>query len=421
MYTTIDACRICRSPSLRPSFTILAPIVSCFPEPRTDWQDNLVRCPLDIVECTHCGLVQLLHAVAPSVLYGGEYWYESGVNERMREELATVVLRAHQFTALSPGDAVLDIGANDGTLLAQYPDDLVRVAVDASPTFVDQLTGRCDHFVQGFFPDCVDELLPPFHVITTIAMFYDLADPVTSAEQIRRLLHPYGVWICQFQDLAQQVRDGIWDNFVHEHVTYLTLTTFAEICERAGLKIVDAEYSSINGGSLRCFVMHQGVRPQNPRMVPLVHQEAEIFHPGWAPRFASRMQRNIEQLQAFLAIGSNHELITDLYGASTKGNTLLQVTGVSQSIRAAWERNPRKVGRLTCTGVPIIDEEMGRATPPDVLLATIWQFKSQIIHRERETLKTVRMLLPLPEATLVDLYDSANSGTVPHASQGLQP
>jgi hypothetical protein len=354
------------------------------------------------MQCLACTHVQLLHTVDPALMYA-EYWYESGVNERMRQELGTIVKRAQDFVSIDPGDAVLDIGANDGTLLGNYPASVAKVAVEPAQTFQQTLRQIANLTVPGTFPECADKIpVAPYKVITTIAMFYDLEDPVSAAMHIKALLHPYGVWVCQFQDLESQVRLGVWDNFVHEHLSYHTLETFMRVCTLAGLEVVDVESTAINGGSLRVFVRHRSVSPVAPAVKAQWLREQDTLEPLWALRFEQRMYRNISQIRAFIEPMLQAQQPVDLYGASTKGNTLLQALGYRNEIRAAWERNPRKFGRTTVTGVPIIDEELGRKDPPALLLTTIWQFRQQIVERERETLRQTRLLLPLPDATLVE-------------------
>ena len=402
MFTIIKSCRLCGN-ELRPLFDVPAPLVSCFPG-RSDAQPPAI--PTVVVQCLYCEHVQLWHTTAPELLYG-DYWYESGVNERMRQELATVVTRAQDYCTIDRADAVLDLGANDGTLLREYQRQCPStrphlVAVDPSPTFQSGLRVFCDATIQGCFPDCVRQVPDYLYkVITTIAMFYDLPDPVAAAQEIRRLLHPAGVWVCQFQDLEQQVRAGAWDNFVHEHLSYHTLKTFQSVCVQAGLQVVDVERTDINGGSLRVFVKQWGQDQERPAVREQLYAEYATLHDKWPRDFQIRMRANIRQIQTYVEYAAAQGPV-DLYGASTKANTLLQATGVSGLLRWAWERNPRKVGRFTVTGVPITSEAEGRQDPPYALLSGIWQFKKQLIAREAETLKTTRLIVPLPEATWVE-------------------
>lgn len=403
MFSPISACRLCQNP-VQPLFSVPAPLVSAFPLP---YGPPPLSVPLDVVRCTFCEQVQLANTVDPAVLYA-EYWYESGVNERMRQELATVVERGTDWLqsggGLEQGDHVLDIGANDGTLLRNYRQDVFKVAVDPAQTFQERLRQIANLTIQGTWPECAEKL-PPIHfkLITSIACFYDLQDPIAGAAAIRRILHPYGIWVCQFQDLEQQVRQGAWDNFVHEHLHYFTLGTFNSVVREAGLQIVHVESTPINGGSLRVFVGHAGsVWNPAPSVQEQFYKEYRTLHHHWPNAFAARMWRNIGQVQAFVDYIVSSGGAVDLYGASTKGNTLLQATQLSDRVRCAWERNPRKYGRTTVTGVPIIDEELGRSNPPAALLTTIWQFLDQIIERERDTLRTIRLIVPLPEATWVE-------------------
>lgn len=402
MHTTRFTCRICGN-QIHTLFTIPAPLVSGFPEAVDPAPP--VSVPLEVMQCESCLHVQLLHTVDPKIMYG-EYWYESGVNERMRQELLTVVKRAGDFAQCDDGDCVLDIGANDGTLLRCYGPRVHKVAVEPAATFQSALRAVAEATIQGTFPECRAQIPNnQYKVITTVAMFYDLEDPVQAAMHIKDLLHPYGVWVCQFQDLEAQVRLGVWDNFVHEHLSYHTLQTFMQVVARAGLAVVDVEASTINGGSLRVFIRHHGVSPVSHHVIEQTLREHDTLQTDWPKRFAAKMRRNIDQIRAFVDPVLDAGGVIDLYGASTKGNTLLQVCDYGpQEIRAAWERNPRKVGRTTANGVPIIDEELGREDPPDLLLATIWQFKDQIISREKKTLQECRMLLPLPEATLIEKF-----------------
>ncbi len=407
MVTVATHCRLCGSGAMKSLFALPAPLVSCFPSRETavlSPPPPLLSVSLDVLECCACALVQLGSSVAPSYLYQ-DYWYESGVNEQMRRELRSITEAAESMVELLEGDSVLDIGANDGTLLKCYGKGLHLVAVEPAQTFLGRLAAFCDATITGTFPECAPQI-PIFHykIITSIAMFYDLDNPVAAAQEIRRLLHPYGVWVCQFQDLGQQVEQGVWDNFVHEHVAYYTLTTFREVCRRAGLEVVRVERTPINGGSLRVFVQHHGAGTPDPAIQDQCRSELGVVGPGWHVDFLHRVQHNASQIRYFVEQAAKHGPV-DLYGASTKGNTLLQVTGVSPLIRHAWERNARKFGRTTVTGVPIIDEAVGRVDPPVALLATIWQFKSQILQRERLTLQTTPMILPLPDATWVAVGD----------------
>lgn len=405
--TEISRCRLCRSPHLHEALSIAAPIVSTFPSGAQEIAD-LPRVPLQIVVCQSCGLAQLTHTTSPQILYGGDYWYESGINERMVEELQAIVRTAADYVSLGIGDVAIDIGANDGTLLRALPKGVHKIAVEPSQTFTDRLGQIADQTLIGTWPAQAVNIPLSARLITSIACFYDVDDMGEFAQEVRRHLVPGGIWICQFQDLEQQLRFGAWDNVCHEHCCYYTLTTFQQVCQQEGLRVLHVETTPINGGSLRIIVGHP-TRPTDASVGDQLALEARagLAYPGldmtqqwaWA---TIKHRRNVKQLQAYVESAREQQLKIDLYGASTKGNTLLQVCGFGDGvIRQAWERNRQKYHRYTVTGVPIVAEDAGRLDPPDVLLTTIWQFRDQIVRREAATLERTHLILPLPEATWV--------------------
>jgi len=355
------------------------------------------------VECTECSAVQLSHTVFPEILFGREYWYASGINGTMREELRHVVRGARQRVRINDGDWVLDIGANDGTLLSAWREHLwegkpLRYAVEPSPTF-DRVLGECAEAVSAsVFPTPAlegREHTGKFKAITSIAMFYAVEDPVVFAKEVARLLHPEGVWVVQMQDLNQMVEATAFDNICHEHLLYYTVESFWRVCVAAGLQIVEVTGRAINGGSLRFTVMH---RESGINVCPL-HTRVELDWQALGDRILDRLMR----LKQTLAAARDNGDIVDLLGASTKGNTLLQLARLGPlQVRRCWERHPKKIGRCTITGIPIVSEETGReGVPPGLLVCPIWQFHDAVIEREADYLRAGgKIYFPLPVGEL---------------------
>lgn len=122
-------------------------------------------------------------------------------------------------------------------------------------------------------------------------------------------------------------------------------------------------------------------------------------------QFAERVAAVKRQLQALLQVYAQQDLPVDLYAASTKSNTLLQVCGIdARLIRQAWERSPEKIGRYVgVSGIPIVREAEGRKEPPAALLVGAYQFREQFLQREKEYLgQGGRLIFPLPEVETVD-------------------
>ena len=231
------------------------------------------RIPTILVRCDPtrdekaCGLLQMAHSVPPEILYSA-YWYRSGTNRTMRDHLTGIADEAAAM--IEKRDArVLDIGCNDGTLLGCYPKTFVKFGID--PSDVAQEVRGENTVVQDTFPsEQLDQQAQgkPFDVITSIAMFYDLEDPVAFVRSIKRSLAPDGIWIFEMSYMPTMLKMNSYDTICHEHLEYYSLAVLENILERAGMKIVRVEMNDINGGSIRCYATHaecfrfskQGVR-----------------------------------------------------------------------------------------------------------------------------------------------------------------
>lgn len=395
--TIQTTCRLCGTPLVDrdPVLDLGELRVSAFPR-LTDAGQTVIGAPLALAECPACKLVQLTHTVHPRHLFQGEYWYASGINGTMREELRNVVREARQWVRVQDGDWVLDTGANDGTLLSAWREHLwegkpFRMAVEPSPTFAKPLADVAEAVVQDVFPCAAVEGAGKFRVITSIAMFYAVPDPVGFAAAVREALTDDGIWVVQMQDLWGMLGATAFDNICHEHLTYYSTETFHEVCARAGLRILSVVRREINGGSLR-FIVGKG-RASAPDL-----QSARVDWEG----FAARIDDRVDRLKSAVTVARDYGHTVDLLGASTKGNTLLQVAGLGPAqIRQCWERHPAKVGRTTITGVPIVHESTGRANPPDLLVCPIWQFREALVEREQAYLQQGgKIYFPLPAGDL---------------------
>lgn len=410
MTLTTHACRSCSG-----ELESILHLGNLHPSGFPAWGENpRPPLPLDLCACAACRLVQLRHTVDPDTMFRDHYWYHSGLNETMRAELADVVAQGIAHVGrLEFSDFVCDLGANDGTLLAEYRHhpatrDVPRVAFEPARNFQPALAQHAEVRIVDYFPSTTLQhqgLRGRVKVLTTIAMFYDLDEPHHAVEAVKELLHPQGVWIVQFQDLHQMIQATAFDNIVHEHLVYYSLASFERLIAPHGLLVADAEVRAINGGSYRLYVKHAD-SDTTIGAAARVHRlrQAEVGCQAWQTleRFAWRVGEVRRQIQAALEQLADPGPI-DVYGASTKFNTLAQYCGVGPDlIRQAWERSPEKVGRHTVTGIPIVSEETGRADPPAALVCGIWQFREAILRREANYLQQGgTILFPLPAVDVV--------------------
>lgn len=411
---THRACRVCKA-DLQEVLNLGNHRLNAFP--RHAYEIELIpRVPLILCVCTSCGLVQLSHTVPPDWLYR-RYWYRSGVNEMMIHELQDIVRDARSLVTLRLGDHVLDIGANDGTLLANYePRTVVRYAVEPALNLATQLDAHCETRITDYFPThALDRCAGWFKVVTAIACVYDVEDPCAFFSAIRSLLTPDGIAIVQFQDFGQQLEATAFDNICHEHLEYYTLHSLLYIVAQAGLRIDRVTQTPINGGSLRVVLRREeSAAPViNPQSV--VAQLSREYRQRLASsiiqsrdysafvRFVTQVTQVKTQIRAVLEQAFDAGTTVDVYGASTKGNVLLQVLGIGPSqIRRAIDRSPEKEGSMTITGIPIVGETEGREDPAPMWLSPIWQFRESVLARERWFLEQGgTIVFPLPQVEIV--------------------
>jgi SAM-dependent methyltransferase len=357
------------------------------------------RYPLRLVLCGDCTLLQLGDVTPRGLLYHGRYGFKSGINEAVIADLAAI---AGYAAAWVPHAARwLDIGSNDGTLLAHVPAGVHRTGIDPLPQFAEEARTRADRIITAYFGP---EWFRPgeFDVITSSAMFYDLQDPLEFAVQVASVLAPDGIWVIQQNYALDMLRNNVVDNICHEHLTYFSLRSLSALLARAGLEITDAGRSDAKGGCIRTAVSHIGA----PRTVSgsvadgLAREQAHgLGSPQtwqrWGLEVRAELARTKELLHAVTRAGCR----VYLYGASTRGATFLQMIGAGPDVLPfAADRNPAKAGKvMTSTGIPVISEEQMRADAPEYLLVAPWFFRDLFVQRERAYLHAGgKMIFPLP-------------------------
>jgi SAM-dependent methyltransferase len=370
-----------------------------------------IAVPLRLAVCDRCTLVQLTHTTPPDWLYR-TYWYRSSINEMMRDELRNLADAVSTRLGMPLNAAVLDIGANDGTLLGYYPEDWYRVGVDPAENLQEVLAAHCTTAICDYFPS---PKLPrqTFDAVTAVACCYDLEDPLSFFSAIGAALSPRGIACVQFQDFEQQLRARAFDNVCHEHLEYYTLHSLIPLVGHAGLRVVDCETRSINGGSLRVWLApslrNSNDRDGAARVSQQLHKEAEAGlsnNPFILPpylHFKRLVGEATTQILAVVDQARDEKKVIDLYGASTKGNILLQVLQLGPNvIRQAIDRSPQKFGYYTITGIPIVGEDEAKKRPADLWLCPIWQFKPSVLKREGWYLaQGGTIVFPLPYVEVV--------------------
>jgi 2-polyprenyl-3-methyl-5-hydroxy-6-metoxy-1,4-benzoquinol methylase len=369
----------------------------------------LVRCDPTRDEKA-CGLLQMINTVPPNILYAA-YWYRSGTNQTMRDHLKGIAMEGAGLVGKRRA-RVLDIGCNDGTLLKGYPKAFVKFGVD--PSDVTQGVKDGIKVIQDIYPS--EELNKEiqgkkFDIITSIAMFYDLEDPVAFVRSVKASLSPEGVWIFEMSYMPSMLRMNSYDTICHEHLEYYSLAVLEHILKSAEMKMIKIGLNDINGGSIRCYATHTNnfkfKKHEFSQTLEALRQEEfdlELDTDKPYRNFQERINVHKEELTSLLKKLKGERKRIHIYGASTKGNTILQWCGITNSmIDYAADRNPDKHGARTLgTDVPIISESESRAMKPDYYLVLPWHFKKEFLEREKESLdKGIGMIFPLPTIEIV--------------------
>jgi len=410
-YVEINACRVSGSKNL---VTVLdlghQALTGVFP---SDSATPVTVGPLQLVWCPDSGLLQLKHSYAASEMYGDNYGYRSGLNQSMVAHLTDKVAYLERMVAPRPGEVIVDIGSNDATTLKAYKSPgLERVGIDPTGRKFAEFYPADVRLVPDFFSaDAYRSVQPnkPARIVTSIAMFYDLEAPIEFARQIESILADDGVWHFEQSYMPSMLRLNSYDTICHEHIEYYSLGVVKTILEAAGLRLLDVAMNGINGGSFAVTAAKSSNRSlkTNSAVVDwLLAQETRmgLATPKPYRDFEERVFRHRDDLTRLIrALNADGKRVLG-YGASTKGNVVLQFCGLTaKDIPAIAEVNAEKFGRVTPgTHIPIVSEKDALAMKPDYYLVLPWHFKDSILRREKEFLaQGGKFIFPFPEIEII--------------------
>lgn len=408
----INKCRICGNTDLISILNLGEQVLSGrFP---TDIDARLPKAPLELVKCNDennqnaCGLLQLKHSVSPHEMYGKKYGYRSGINRTMKQHLKEVVNQIEKMIAFNDGDVVLDIGSNDATLLKCYNNQkIVRIGIDPTGKQFEEHYNENIKLIPDYFSASNFYSLgikKKIKAITSIAMFYDLEEPMKFVQDIKKILDKDGVWILEQSYMPTMLKNNSFDTICHEHLEYYSLKQIEWMIEKNDMKIINVELNDINGGSFRIYVCHKNSQHKynidNINNIFLIEKEMRLDTEIPFKNFRNNIINLRNKLFNLIREEKENGKSIFLYGASTKGNVILQYCGLDNKlITGAADRNPEKWGLLTPgTKIPITSEEEARNEKPDYFLVLPWHFRNEFLERESEYLESGgKFIFPLPE------------------------
>ena len=403
-------CRVCDSKMLKPLYSIGEQYVNNFIK-----KDDIKKCikaPLEMVICDNCTLLQLKHTAPQELLYARYYWYKSGITKTMRNALSDITSKIEKTFDLKEGDVVLDIGSNDGTLLRSYSiAGLVKVGVEPANNLVEEGKRGLNHHIHDFWNyDAYNKAVnKKAKIITAIGMFYDMEDPNLFISDSEKVLKNDGIFIAQLMCLKNMLDSNDIGNICHEHLEYYSFKSLDYLFKKNGLEIFDVEINNVNGGSYRVFAKKVGAAIQvsqgaQKRIQDVRQSEIGLENKKIHLDFYNRLEENKNKCVNFIKNEHAKGKKIWVYGASTKGNVILQYYGLDHSlIEAASERSSWKWGKYTVgTMIPCVSEDEARKAQPDYFLVLPYAFFDEFYQREREWRnKGGKFILPLPEFRVV--------------------
>lgn len=402
----IASCRACSSTNLARILNLGNLYLSAFVK------DNRrpPKHPLTLTLCRNCYLLQLKHNAPTSLLYSENYGYKSGINQTMKNELREIAEKsAHKLGKRKKQIVAVDIGANDGTLLSFYPKTFFRIGIDPIKKFAKECKNHANVVINDFFNlGSYRKRLgtKKADIVTAISCFYDMEDPNQFVADVKKILDENGIFVVQQNYLLKMLTQNAFDNIVHEHLEYYSLISLQNLLERHGFEVFDLELRELNGGSFRTYISYKDNRPISNSVYEQMELERLISlnRKKIYMDFAERIKSLKSDVYSFIQKETKKGKKVYVYGASTRGNTLLQYFKLDNKlIGKAVERNPEKWGKkIASVGIPIISEGQARHEKPDYMLVLPWFFKEEFLKREKAYLAAGgHFIFPLPKVEVI--------------------
>ncbi len=403
----IKKCRSCKKTKFQKLFS-LGNLSFTGKFPSAD--QTIKKKPITLIICNNCELVQLDHNFDLRYLYGPDYGYKTGINKTMLNHVKKVTKYLSKKTKLKNYEFVLDIASNDGSLLKSYNKNINTFGIDPILNKYKNEYKNINFKISDFFSanKVISKTRKKFKIITALSVFYDSVDPNKFLNDVKKILSRDGVFLLEFADLASIIKYKMFDTICHEHLEYYSSKVIINLCKKNGLRVFDIKSNDINGASKQYYVCHNdSIFKNNSAIInKILNSENElnlskiITFKKFLKDIDSSRKKLVDALKKFKKQGKS----THCYGASTKGNVLLQYYKIDNKlIDYVAERNQRKYNLFTPgSNIKIISEIRSRFFNPDYYLVLPWHFKKEILSREKTIRKKgTKFIFPLPKLKII--------------------
>ncbi len=403
----LKKCRICKKANLKKLFSLGN---LCFTGKFPSENKNIEKKPITLVICKNCELVQLGHNFDLKYLYGPDYGYRTGINKTMLNHVGRVVNILSKKTKLKKNDLVLDIASNDGSLLNFYKKNIETFGIDPILDKYKDEYKNVNHKLADFFSASKIKNITKkkFKIITALSVFYDAADPNKFIKDVKKLLSQDGIFLLEFADLASIIQNKMFDTICHEHLEYYSTKVIINLCKKNDLQVFDIKKNDINGASKQYYICHKNFNYKiKKKIINNIFKEEKklkLSEEKTFKNFINSINKSKNKLYRFLKQKTKLGKKVHGYGASTKGNVLLQYYNINyKMVEFIAERNNKKYNLYTPgTKIKIISEALSRFYRPDYYLVLPWHFKKEILFREKEIRKKgTKFIFPLPTLKII--------------------
>ena len=403
----ISNCRICKSSKLVNLFSLGK---LCFTGKFPSKKQIIKKEPIKLILCKNCQLVQLAHNFDLKYLYGPDYGYRTGINKTMLNHVRNITRLLTRKKSLKKTDMVLDIASNDGSLLNSYKSSVIKFGIDPILKKYEKNYKDIDYYLADFFSakKVMKKTKKKFKIITALSVFYDARNPNSFLLDVRKILDNDGIFLLEFADLSSIIKFKMFDTICHEHLEYYSTKVICDLAKKHKLRVFDIKQNDINGGSKQYFICHteSRIKSKKEKINKILKNEnkLKLDKIGTFRKFIKEINSSKIKLSKKLEYLKSRGKIVHCYGASTKGNVLLQYYKIDRKlIEYAAERNEKKYGYYTPgSRIKIISEKLSRLLGPEYYLVLPWHFKKEILQRELKMRKKgVKFIFPLPNLKII--------------------
>jgi len=378
-------------------------LTGTFPKKKSN---KIVKTPFEVVFSNKSKLLQLNHNYNPKILYGKNYGYRSGLNPVIinhLKEKSKIIRKKYNLR----DENILDIGANDGTFI-NFFNKSHKFAVDPTITKFKKFYCSNVYKIPKRFEDSIDELKnKKFKLITCLAMFYDLEDPIFFLLQIKKILSEDGIIHVEVAYLPEIIKTFSYDTFCQEHYEYYSFHSLNYLFCKCKLKIVNFGFNKINGGSIWIEASHQEhyLNIDEQKNLKLLQNEKKngIDKLSTYKKFFLKVKKHSASIRKILKKLKRQKRIIYGFGASTKGNVLLQFGKINGSlIDGIFDINPEKFQSYTpITKIKIINENQMKNLQIEYILLLIWHFDKYVIKKIKKINNKIKIIIPFPKIRIV--------------------